>query len=70
MVESIIESGVLALDEAPIALPSFKFLQLLTKARNSSRGKMNFYVADICCLLYCRIVVLQRISIVNISGRK
>lgn len=26
MVESIIESGVLALDEAPIALPSFKFL--------------------------------------------
>ena len=56
MVESIIESGVLALDEAPIALPSFKFLQ--------------FYVADICCLLYCRIVVLQRISIVNISGRK
>ena len=29
-------SGVLALDEAPIALPSFKFLQLLTKARNSS----------------------------------
>ena len=36
MVESIIESGVLALDEAPIALPSFKFLQLLKKARNSS----------------------------------
>ena len=36
MVESIIESGVLALDEAPIALPSFKFLQLLTKARISS----------------------------------
>ena len=34
------------------------------------KGKMNFYVADICCLLYCRIVVLQRISIVNISGRK
>ena len=25
MVESIIESGVLALDEAPIALPSFIF---------------------------------------------
>lgn len=69
MVESIIESGVLALDEAPIALPSFKFLQLLTKARISSEEK-NFYVADICCLLYCRIVVLQRISIVNISGRK
>ena len=36
MVESIIESGVLALDEATIALPSFKFLQLLTKARNYS----------------------------------
>ena len=36
MVESIIESGVLSLDEAPIALPSFKFLRLLTKARNSS----------------------------------
>ena len=25
MVESIIENGVLSLDEAPIALPSFKF---------------------------------------------
>ena len=36
MVESKIENGVLSLDEAPIALPSFKFLQLLTKARNSS----------------------------------
>ena len=36
MVESIIENGVLSLDEAQIALPSFKFLRLLTKARNSS----------------------------------
>ena len=45
MVESIIENGVLSLDEAPIALPSFKFFTVTDKGKEFFMRKNEF----LCC---------------------